>query len=102
MKGLFQHFSKTHLRILFGFYAAFVCLSLVLTLPGAINGHGEPLGISLTASLASFSGPFTGAILRHYQSSCWQFSFHIFPFCAAILGAGFAFQFIPYGEGPMA
>ena len=49
--------------------------------------------LSRTA-LASISGPFTGAIARHFQSCCWDFSLSIFPYSAALLGIGVLAQIV--------
>ncbi|MBU6401491.1 MAG: hypothetical protein KGS61_14335 [Verrucomicrobia bacterium] len=88
-----------HWWILLGFYGAFTALSLLLLLPGSLTGHGDTLARSLAASVGSFSGPFTGAIARGFQSCCLQFSLGLCPYCGSILGIGLLFQFVPLHFG---
>ena len=99
MKSAFRRFTKPHFWILLGFYIAFAGLSLLLLLPGSLSGHGDTLPRSLTAAVASFSGPFTGAIARGFQSCCLKFSIGLCPYCGSILGIGLVFQFIPLPFG---
>lgn len=99
MKRMFHRFTKAHLWILLGFYIAFAALSLLLLLPGSLSGRGDTLTRSLTASVGSFSGPFTGAIARGFQSCCLQFSLSLCPYCGSILGIGLLFQFVPLHFG---
>lgn len=99
MKRISHRFTKRHLWILLGFYIAFAALSLLLLLPGSLSGHGDPLTWSLTASLGSFSGPFTGAIARGFQSCCLEFSLSLCPYCGSVLGIGLLFQFVPLHSG---
>jgi hypothetical protein len=79
------------------FYAVFAVLTLGLMLPGAVSGHGEPLGSAVVASILAFSGPFTGIISRgHFDcSACCSFTKTILPYCGTILGIGFFLQLTP-------
>ena len=93
MKSVFQHFSRKHVYVFLGFYLAFACLTLfVLSRQSASDWRDN---WNLAATVGSVSGPFTGAIARHFQSCCWQCSVVLLPYCAAFLLGGFAFQFAP-------
>lgn len=48
----------------------------------------------MSAALGSITGPFTGAIARHFQSCCWQFSMSILPYSAALLAIGVLAQIV--------
>jgi hypothetical protein len=48
----------------------------------------------VAATLGVVSGPFTGALARHFQSCCWRFSLALFPWCALFLGAGLLGQIV--------
>lgn len=92
MRRMFRHFTQTHLFIFLGFYIVFAALTaLVLNLQSESDRREAPL---VSATLASISGPFTGAIARHYQSCCWDFSLSIFPYSAALLGLGVLAQIV--------
>lgn len=95
MKLSFSNFTRTHLRVLIGFYATFVVLSFLVMLPGALSGHGASLGTAVITSFGSISGPFAGAIARDFQRCCLRASMDLFPYCALILGIGVLFQFLP-------
>ena len=88
----FRHFTRTHLFIFLGFYIVFAALTaLVLNLQSESDRREAPI---VSATLASISGPFTGAIARHYQSCCWDFSMSIFPYSAAFLAFGVLAQIV--------
>lgn len=92
MRHPFRHFTRTHLFILLGFYIVFAALTaLVLNLQSESDRREAPI---VSATLGSISGPFTGAIARHYQSCCWDFSMSIFPYSAALLGIGVLAQIV--------
>jgi hypothetical protein len=82
-----------HLKIFLGFYLVFAGLTYY-----AQHARGKPerseVG-TIAVSLGAISGPFTGAMVRHFQSCCWNNSLAIFPYSAGILGFGVAFQFVP-------
>jgi hypothetical protein len=93
MKDVFQHFNRKHVFVFLGFYLAFASLTLfVLSRQSASDWRDN---WNVAATVGSLSGPFTGAIARHLQSCCWQFSVRLFPYSAAFLLGGFAFQFVP-------
>jgi hypothetical protein len=93
MKHVFQHFNRKHGYVFLGFYLAFACLTLfVLSRQPASDWRDN---WNMAATVGSLSGPFTGAIARHFQSCCWQFSVSLFPYCAVFLLGGFAFQLVP-------
>jgi hypothetical protein len=78
-----------------GFYLVFAGLTLLALLPGNLSGHGDSLDRTVAAAIGAFSGPFTGAIARGFQSCCWRFALSLFPVCGAILGGGLLFQLVP-------
>jgi hypothetical protein len=92
MRRVFVNFSRTHLFIFLGFYIVFAALTaLVLNLQSESDRREAPI---VSATLASISGPFTGAIARQFQSCCWDFSLTIFPYSAAFLGFGVLAQIV--------
>jgi len=93
MRHVLRHFTPKHLYVFLGFYAAFAGLTLfVLSRQSESDWHDN---WNTAATIGSFSGPFTGAIARHFQSCCWKFSVGLFPYCAAFLLGGVVFQFVP-------
>ena len=91
------HFTGLHRRVLLWFYAVFAALTFLLMLPGAVSGHGEPLGTGVAAAMLAVSGPFTGILARdHWDcSGCHSFTMLILPYCGAALAGAFLFQFTP-------
>ena len=90
----------THLqrRLVIWFYLGFAALTFLIMLPGAVSGHGEPIGHAILASLFAFLGPFTGAVARGGgadSGACMSFAVRILPFCAGAVGAALFFQFYP-------
>ena len=93
MKDIFQHFSRKHGYVFLAFYLALACWTFfVLSRQSASDWRDN---WNAAATVGSLSGPFTGAIARHFQSCCWQWSVTLLPYCAAFLLGGFAFQFVP-------
>jgi len=93
MKRLFCNFTRTHLVLLLGFYVVFAAFTFFVLNAGTPSDRRDtPI---ICATIGAFSGPFTGAIARHYQSCCMQFSWGLFPFCASILGVGVVVQAVP-------
>ena len=92
-KHLFQHFSRAHLYIFLGFYLAFAALTFFVLNAGSVSDRRE--NAITTATIGVVSGPFTGAMARHFQSCCLEFSLSLFPYCALILGIGVFFQMVP-------
>jgi hypothetical protein len=93
MRHLFRNFSRKHLYIFLGFYFGFAAFTLFILSRQSASDWRE--NWNLAAAVGSFSGPFTGAIARGFQSCCWRFSVGVFPYCGALLLAGFVFQFVP-------
>ncbi|MFO1488582.1 MAG: hypothetical protein U1F65_08895 [Verrucomicrobiota bacterium] len=93
MRRLFQHFSRAHLYLFLGFYMAFAALTFFVLNAGSESDRRE--NAIAAATIGVVSGPFTGAIARHFQSCCLQFSVSIFPYCALVLGAGVLAQMVP-------
>ena len=93
MERLFSNFSRAHLKIFLGFYVVFAALTCFVLNAGTPSDRRDtPI---IKATLGAVSGPFTGAIARHFQSCCWRFSLGLFPYCAVFLGVGLLFQPIP-------
>ena len=93
MQRLFHNFSRVHLYIFLGFYLAFAALTFLALNAGSESDRRE--NRIAAATIGAVSGPFTGAIARHFQSCCLQFSFSIFPYCALFLAAAVLFQIVP-------
>jgi hypothetical protein len=93
MRRLSHHFGRVHLRVFLGFYFAFAALTFFALNSGSESDRrGNQVA---AATLGVVSGPFTGAIARHFQPCCWQFSLAVFPYCALSLGVGALCQFVP-------
>lgn len=93
MPHVLHHFRWTHLWILLAIYLAFAAWTNAI-----LNGESESDRRNnwvTAATVGSISGPFTGAIARHLQTCCWEFSLRLFPYCAAMLSVGLLFQLIP-------
>jgi hypothetical protein len=93
MRRLFQHFSRVHLYLFLGFYVAFAALTFFALNAGSESDRRE--NAIAAATIGVVSGPFTGAIARHCQSCCLQFSLSISPYCALVLGVGVLAQIVP-------
>lgn len=76
-----------------GFYVVFATLTFLALMAGSESDRRENLIVA--ATVGAVTGPFTGAIARHFQSCCWQFSLSLFPYCALLLGGGVVCQVIP-------
>lgn len=85
--------TRIYWRIFLWFYLVFAVLVFLMMLPGALTGHGEPLGNALVAALFAFSGPFDGMVSRSFNSSYGTPG--IVPFCSVVLGASLLSFFIP-------
>lgn len=97
LRRLFPYFTGLHRRILTWFYVGFASLTLLLVLPGAISGHGEPFSTSMWGVLFAFAGPFTGMASRGFNASYGTPS--LVPYCCAALAGGLLFQLIPLRLG---
>lgn len=93
MRRPFQHFSRSHLYVFLVFYLAFAALTFFVLNSGSVSDRRE--NAIAPATIGVVSGPFTGAIARHFQSCCVQFSLSILPWCAFVLGTGVLFQIVP-------
>ncbi len=89
-------FTRKHLYTFLGFYAVFAGLTLYVLSQQSVSDWRDNWNVA--ATVGSFSGPFTGAIARHFQSCCWRFSIGLLPYCAAFLAGGVVFQFVPMGR----
>jgi hypothetical protein len=93
MSHLFQYFSRVHLYVFLGFYIAFAAATFFVLNAGSASDRRD--NAIAAATIGVVSGPFTGAIARHFQSCCLQFSLSISLCCALALGAGVLFQIVP-------
>lgn len=93
MRRALQYFSRAHLYAFLGFYLAFAVLTFFVLNSGSVSDRRE--NAIAAATIGVVSGPFTGAIARHFQSCCLQFSLSILPWCALFLGVGVLFQIVP-------
>ncbi len=75
------------------FYVAFAGLTLfVLSQQSASDWRGN---WNVAATIGSFSGPFTGAIARHFQACFLEFSSTLLPYSLLFLMVAVVFQFVP-------
>ena len=86
-------FGRLHLGSFLVFYAAFAALTFIVLNAGSESDRRE--NAILLAAVGAVLGPFTGAIARHWQPCCAQFSMSLLPYCAGFLALGVASQFIP-------
>ena len=100
MKLFTNGFQKVHLYIFLGFVLAFSGLTLWVMLNQSPGDRRDNQNVA--ATLLTFSGPFTGAIARPSEPSCFTYSLKLFPYCAAFLLGGAFFQIVRwpfrYGE----
>ena len=90
-------FGVAHLLIFLGFYVAFAMLTYLALNAGTPSDRRENAVVA--ATVGSFSGPFTGAIARRFQTCCWQAAMAVFPYSAALLGLGVLAQIVPFRAG---
>ncbi|MEZ6121476.1 MAG: hypothetical protein R3C28_33645 [Pirellulaceae bacterium] len=64
----------------------------------AVNASTKDLSTAIYTTAGSISGPFVGAIARHFQNCCFAASLHIAIRCGPILIFGIAAQFLPFGH----
>lgn len=88
-----HHFRRIHLLIFFGCYLGFAALTFLVLNAGSESDRRE--NRILAATTGVITGPFTGAIARHGQTCCWQFSLALAPYCAGVFALGLLFQIIP-------
>jgi hypothetical protein len=84
---------RVHGFILLAFTLAFSALTFWGLSHQSVNDWRS--NWNFTATLFTISGPFTGAIARPSQSTCLEFAFKLFPYCAGFLLAGILCQVIP-------
>lgn len=93
MRSMFRHFSRKHLYIFLIVYALFAALTLFALSRQSSSDWRENWNVA--ATVGSFLGPFTGAIARHFQGCCWEFSLTLLPYCGGFLLIGMVFQMVP-------
>ena len=74
-------------------FAIFSVLTFLITNSGVDEGPEHNTRV-LQCTLATISGPLTGAISRGFQSCCLQFSLGLMVFCAPVLFLGVITQLI--------
>jgi hypothetical protein len=85
--------SRSRWYILLGLlvpFTALTCLAVSSGSPGDVRGRPVIL-----TTLATITGPFTGAIARHGQSCCLQFSLRLAAICGPVLALGMIAQVVP-------
>jgi hypothetical protein len=91
-----HHTWKVHLRIFGGFALAFSALTFWVVLNMPPGDWNDWRGTHpYLATLLTFCGPFTAAILRPYAPDSWEAARRLFPCCAAFLLCGAFCQFVP-------
>lgn len=93
MRHFPHHFTRLHFRILLGFVLVFSALSLLWL--SRLSPGDRRDNWNLATVVFTFTGPFAGAIARHFQSCCWKFSVSLLPLCAPFLGVGILGQLVP-------
>src|SRR6478735_5093224 len=91
--------SRARWYILLGLLAPFTALTYLAVSSGS-PGDVRDRPVALT-TLATITGPFTGAIARHGQSCCLQFSLRLAAICGPVLTLGLIAQAVPlpFGRG---
>src|SRR3954466_8376507 len=85
--------SRARWYILLGLLVPFTALTYLAVSTGS-PGDVRDRPVALT-TLATLTGPFTGAIARHGQSCCLQFSLRLAAICGPVLALGLIAQVIP-------
>ncbi len=85
----FQHFTYAHLWILLVLLAVFAACNYAIMVAAGAETHTVVL-----TTLGTVLGPFTGAVARHWQSCCTEFSLSLVPFCGGVLAACTLLQLI--------
>src|SRR3954447_26065889 len=85
--------SRARWHILLGLLATFTALTYLAVSSGSPGDvHDRPVALT---TLAPIMGPFTGAIARHGQSCCLQFSLWLAGICGPVLALGLIAQVAP-------
>jgi hypothetical protein len=94
MRKLWPSLTPTHFKILAAFWILFSGLVIFWLMQQSPGDRRDNWNVA--AVLLSSSGPFAGAIARHFQSCCWHYSLRLSPFCAAFLVFGIFCQMLPF------
>src|SRR3954468_24923190 len=85
--------SRARWYILLGLLAPFTALTYLAVSSGSPGDvHDRPVALT---TLATITGPFTGAIARHGQSCCLQSSLRLAAICGPVLALGLIVQVVP-------
>lgn len=85
--------SPAHLWLALGMWACFTALTWAI-LRGGLDQSADRSKTIVVTTLATPLGPMTGAISRHWQDCCLQFSLSLLPYCASALAASFFAQLL--------
>jgi hypothetical protein len=85
--------SRARWYILLGLLVPFTALTYLAVSSGS-PGDVRARPVALT-TLATITGPFTGAIARHGQSCCLQCSLWLAAICGPVLALGLIAQVVP-------
>ena len=80
-----SNFTWAHLCVFLVTWFGFTVLTLYILSRGLDDAQSRLLFV-LSTSVASVSGPLTGAISRGFQGCCLEFSVWLMPYCATGLG----------------
>src|SRR5690349_15285993 len=85
--------SRARRNILIGLLVPFMALTLLAVRSGSPGDvHERPVVLT---TLATITGPFTGAVARRGQSCCLRFSVRLAAFCGPALAVGLLAQALP-------
>ena len=85
--------SRARWYILLGLLVPFTALTYLAVSSGSPGDvHDRPVALT---TLATITGPFIGAIARHGQSCCLQFSLWLAAICGPVLALGLVAQVVP-------
>jgi hypothetical protein len=93
MRPFTHYFTRVHLLILVSFTLMFSLLTVWWLSHQSPSDRRENWNVATT--VFTFTGPFAGAIARHFQACCWRFSLGLFPYCAGFLLLGIIGQIVP-------
>jgi hypothetical protein len=86
--------SRAHVWTTIALWIGFTALTFVIAWDGVDGVGADHHRTVVVTTLATPLGPMTGAISRHLQSCCWEFSVSLLPFCLTALALGGALQWV--------
>jgi len=97
-----SQFRRVHLYIFLGFAFAFSALTFWAVMHMSPGDWNDWRGTHpYRATLLTFCGPFTGAILRPFEPDCWRAARGLLLYCAPFLFVGVFSQLVrlPFQRG---